>query len=447
MPRPCMSLAVWYCIIGLLLLSACGDSTTPLEDGQLVLTAGDMTNRSSGFEHKETVEVRLTDIDGPVEGAAITWTPSVPGDSVVGGEMTDADGRAQATWYFGPGVGDHVVTVSTPRVDPITFGIDVLGFNPDQMRVGLTFACGRYAAGEVYCLGKSSAGLEKTRIPTPVAEAWDFNTLDLEVSRACGGTTSGALVCWKSEAIFGGEQPEEIVGFPLTYDVATLTENVCGLAEMGVPWCGGVDYPSGPVEISGAPPLEKLVGGDDSFGGWVVCGLSQTDGSAWCWGSNTHSSIGNGTADPSYGVAQQVSGATAYTDIAASQTSVCAIQADQHIACWGFGAAMPGSPGLNYAVPQVFDEVATDIAGGWFGYYAATPAGPRLFGEFLENSEAEAALASLPDVEAIDVGDVICVRQYELETSCSIGLTDDIMFEAWQRMLPLVTIPNPFLIP
>ncbi|HEU4800242.1 MAG TPA: hypothetical protein VFS94_06380, partial [Gemmatimonadales bacterium] len=356
-------------------------------------------------------------------------------------------GRAQATWYFGPGVGDHVVTVSTPRVDPITFGIDVLGFEPADLHVGLTFACGRYLAGEVYCLGKSSAGNEKTRIPTRVAEAWDFNTVDVETYRACGSTVSNAVVCWNSDAIFGGDPPAEISGFPSVYAVATLTENVCGLTETGAPWCGGVDYPSGPLAISGAPPLETLVGGDDSFGGWVACGLSQTDGSAWCWGSNARSSIGNGTIDPSYAVAQQVSGAVAYTDIAASQASVCAIQTDQHIACWGFGAAMPGSPGQNYAVPQVFDELATEISGGWFGYYAASPTGPRLLGGFLENSEAEAAIAALPGLEAVDVGDVICVRQDDLETSCSIGLTDDIMFDAWERMLPLVTIPNPHLLP
>ena len=434
-------------LFAVLLLSSCGDSTTPLEGGQLVLTAGSMTNRSSGFEHEEEFEIRLTDVNGPVADAAITWTPSVTGDSVVGGERTDADGRARATWYFGPGVGDHLVTVATPDVDPITFGIDVLGFKPDQMKIGLTFACGLFRFTDVYCLGKSSTGNDKTRIPTLVAGGWEFNTLDVEGHRACGGTSSNEMVCWESDAIFGGDAPAAISGFPSTHEVATLTENVCGLAEGGVPWCAGVDYPSGPVAIASAPPLENLAGGDDAFGGWVVCGLSQTDGSAWCWGSNAHSSIGNGTIDPSFDVAQQVSGATAYTDIAASQTSVCALQADQHIACWGFGAMMPGSPGINYAVPQVFDELATGISGGWSGYYAATPTGPRLLGGFLENSEAETMLAGLAGVEAIDVGDIICVRQHELETSCSVGLTDDIVFDAWERMLPLVTIPNPFLLP
>ena len=451
MPDSLRSGSALSCVLGIaamLVVTACGgDSTTPLEGGQLILTAGDMTNRSSGFEHQEQVQVRLTDINGPVAGATITWTPSVSGDSVIGGEQTDADGRASATWYFGPGVGDHAVTVSTPGVESITFGIDVLGFKPDQMKVGLTFACGLFRFTDVYCLGKSSAGNEKTQIPTLVPGGWEFNTLDVEGHRACGGTSSNAMVCWESEAIFGSDPPSEIAGFPFTFEVATLTENVCGLAEAGVPWCGGVDYPSGPVEITGAPPLEHLVGGDDSFGGWVVCGLSQTDGSAWCWGSNAHSSSGSGTDGPSYDVAQQVSGATPYSDISASQTSVCAIQVDMHIACWGFGAAMPGSPGLNYAVPQVFDEQATEISAGWFGYYAATPTGPRLFGSFLANGEAEALLTSLPDVEAIDVGDIICVKQHELETSCSVGLTDDIMFDAWKRMLPLVTVPNPFLLP
>src|SRR5690606_24432306 len=171
----------------------------------------------------------------------------------------------------------------------------------------------------------------------------------------------------------------------------------------------------------------------------------QTDSTAWCWGTGSHGSMGNGTTEPSYSIAQQVTGEVTYTYIASSSESMCAVQTDQHVACWGYGGALPDLAS-DKAVPTAYGETALALSGGWFGYLATTSAGVDFWGGFLGSTDADSTFAGLDGITTYKLGSAPCVIQAGIGVSCSTGLTDEFAFHDWQRLRPFVPVPDPDLV-
>ena len=86
-----------------------------------------------------------------------------------------------------------------------------------------------------------------------------------------------------------------------------------------------------PVEVLGSAALNfTLVQAAQYFS----CGL-QANGSAWCWGDNSHGNLGTGDTTPSL-VPVMVIGGFAFTQISATHYSYapCAVTATGNVYCW-----------------------------------------------------------------------------------------------------------------
>ena len=82
-----------------------------------------------GGEVPESPAVLVLDRFGnAVAGAAVRWSVTAGGGEASGGETTDADGRASATWTLGNGVGAQKLTaiVDGAHGSPVTFTAFVL---------------------------------------------------------------------------------------------------------------------------------------------------------------------------------------------------------------------------------------------------------------------------------------------------------------------------------
>jgi alpha-tubulin suppressor-like RCC1 family protein len=102
------------------------------------------------------------------------------------------------------------------------------------------------------------------------------------------------------------------------------TGNVAGADVTGiVVWCGG--------------ETRTLTAG---FG--YTCGI-RSDGSLWCWGTDVHGQLGDGTLS-STGTPVQLALGTTWNAIAASIRATCAIREDNTLWCWGSETATPTTP-------------------------------------------------------------------------------------------------------
>lgn len=100
------------------------------------------------------------------------------------------------------------------------------------------------------------------------------------------------------------------------------------------------------------------------------CGLT-ADGTAWCWGANSHGQIGDGTTTPRSDPTR-ISTSSKFTTISAGYAHTCALTADGAAYCWGWndllqsGASVRGTNQLTpIAVPGglQFTSIAPTVNG------------------------------------------------------------------------------------
>jgi alpha-tubulin suppressor-like RCC1 family protein len=83
-----------------------------------------------------------------------------------------------------------------------------------------------------------------------------------------------------------------------------------------------------PTRVGTSSSWAKVFAGIDS-----ICAI-QTDGSLWCWGSNDYGELGDGTTT-GQPVPELVSPGTRWASVSISYHSVCGIQTDGSLWCWG----------------------------------------------------------------------------------------------------------------
>jgi alpha-tubulin suppressor-like RCC1 family protein len=115
----------------------------------------------------------------------------------------------------------------------------------------------------------------------------------------------------------------------------------CGIKPDGTAWCWGDNYYSqlgdgttndntSPVAVSGGYTWKAVTGGSRHS-----CGI-QTDDTGWCWGYNTNGRLGDGTTtDRSTPVA--VSGGDTWKAISTGGRQSCGLKTDNTAWCWGQG--------------------------------------------------------------------------------------------------------------
>ncbi|RIJ69399.1 hypothetical protein D1871_21940 [Nakamurella silvestris] len=107
-----------------------------------------------------------------------------------------------------------------------------------------------------------------------------------------------------------------------------------GLNSWGQLGDGTHDQHLAPILLTQAPLLGKPISGI-STGNLHTCAI--TIGTLWCWGSNQHGEMGNGTTGGPQDVPQQVKGALSgrfVTSVSVGDTHICAV-ANGTVFCWG----------------------------------------------------------------------------------------------------------------
>lgn len=225
-----------------------------------------------------------------------------------------ANGQAYCwgTNYYGH-TGDG--TLVSPRVRPVA----VAGGQIYQaISVGAHHTCGINSAGTAYCWGENYKGqlgdntTANRSAPTLVSSTLAFKAISSGIQHSCAVTTAGLAYCWGSNQ-FGqlgdGTNTDRsapvAVGGGLTFaTISAGAEHTCGVTTGNVVYCwganwegrigdgtsGGGAHRSTPTRLAGIALVAQSV----VAGGQSTCALSTT-GAAYCWGSNYHGELGDGT--------------------------------------------------------------------------------------------------------------------------------------------------------
>jgi alpha-tubulin suppressor-like RCC1 family protein len=173
-----------------------------------------------------------------------------------------------------------------------------------DLAAGIDFTCGVTMDGDGYCWGVGNGGqigdstYEDRLIPTRVAGGLKFRQITAGVQHVCGLTVSGAAYCWGVNDI--GE---------LGNGANTLSIN-------------------SPTAVAGNLTFTML-----SARFLHTCGLV-VNGAAYCWGSNSHGGLGDGTTDRR-NAPVAVQGGLHFQWIAAGQEQTCGIAIGGDVYCWG----------------------------------------------------------------------------------------------------------------
>jgi hypothetical protein len=208
-------------------------------------------------------------------------------------------------------------------------------------------ACG--AAGQACCPASSGGDAAQSACTSTLQCAG--------VNCTCTIGCSGGLVQRSDGSLWNGTTP--VTGangslFLATSFSAYSTGTVCAAKSDGSAWCWGsnsygqlgnnttTSSPSLPVQVltgAGTPLTNVKKVAMDAYNGYTACALDGS-GSAWCWGYGSSGQLGNGgTGNSSVAVPvlTQSGGAqlTGVADIVVGYDHVCARMTDKSAFCWG----------------------------------------------------------------------------------------------------------------
>ena len=215
------------------------------------------------------------------------------------------------------------------------------------------FSCAARHDGSLYCWGDNSEkqlGIAQARNPllSPGQLAggrWMATTTGQ--FHACAMDSSNVVTCW-GRADSGqlgkvGATNGQVVQVTDS-DWATVSAgayHTCAKKLDNSLWCWGQNF-SGQLGLGLSAPTEsdapaKIV--DDTTWATLSVGsgrgcATKSDGTLWCWGSNSNGQIGVGTTVTAF-VPTQVAG-SGFISVSAGASHTCAVHADGTLACWGF---------------------------------------------------------------------------------------------------------------
>jgi len=221
----------------------------------------------------------------------------------------------------------------------------------------------------------------------PVSGGLTFSDLDAGGYHTCGLTSGGAAYCWglnQSGEIGNGLQGGDVDALVPAAASAGLTFKAiftgfyhsCGLSSAGDAYCwgsnlhgrlgngsaSGPDYcPTYPNTGACSVKPVAVVGGFHfdvlAPGGSHTCGLV-AGGVAYCWGANSNGQLGDGSTTDASGP-KAVAGGLTFKAITAGHPHTCAITTAGAVYCWGKNdVGQLGNGGTN--------DSATPVAvSGW----------------------------------------------------------------------------------
>lgn len=240
-----------------------------------------------------------------------------------------------------------------PTAVATDLGFDVLGRNTGNHMCALTddgaaYCWGRNQSGE---LGDAGLG-DQSNAPGLVPDAPAFVRIAAGRGHTCALMAEGAAYCWGSN--FDGElgdgtqtgraMPAPVAGGLDLVVIDAGQSHTCGLTTTGAAYCWGrnssgqlgdgtpLSQRTTPIAVAGGLAYESLSVGEDH-----ACGLT-SDGTAYCWGRNTHGRLGDGSAGPPFpdrDTPTPVTGGLTFVQIDAGGNHTCAVTAGEAVYCWG----------------------------------------------------------------------------------------------------------------
>ncbi|MCO7238067.1 putative Ig domain-containing protein [Aeromicrobium sp. CnD17-E] len=208
--------------------------------------------------------------------------------------------------------------------------------------IGAAHACGIKTDASLWCWGPADqlgetvpSGKDSVSSPLRVGQAL-WRSVSVADFRTCAVRLDDTLWCWGK-----GERPTQVVGS--WQGVVTSAFTTCGVRTDGTLWCWGRNT-SGQLGVGtttdSAAPVQ--VGRDT---GWSQVSVSsdlgtgstcatRTDGTAWCWGSNTSGQLGDGTTTAS-SVPVRVDQTRSWSSVTTGKGYACGVKNDGSQRCWG----------------------------------------------------------------------------------------------------------------
>ncbi|MGZ9108866.1 MAG: RCC1 domain-containing protein [Micavibrio sp.] len=188
----------------------------------------------------------------------------------------------------------------------------------------------------------------------PVGGELGWRQIAAGSSHSCGVKTNGTLYCWGDDGdgqLGNGAGTNADQHIPMQESttatnwasVATGDIHTCAIKTNGTLWCWGSDSDgqlgNGAGVTSATSPVQETTGATNwetvTAGTAYTCAI-KTDGSAWCWGGDFNGKLGNGaglTADQHSPSA--VTGGATWSAISAGEHFTCGIKTDGSAWCWG----------------------------------------------------------------------------------------------------------------
>lgn len=251
-----------------------------------------------------------------------------------------------------------------------------------QVSASWLHSCGIKSDGTLWCWGNNDRGELGTgtkvmkRTPARVGVLKDWTSVSAGGWHTCGLRADGVAYCWGRNDFgqlgIGSYSPKlapaGVVTTARFASIDTSWSSTCGVTQAGAALCWGQndqgqlgngteDAPSlRPAPVAGERTWQTVALGDAH-----ACGLD-TDGAAWCWGTNRYGQLGNGTKDRSLAPVRVAPNGSTFTGVDAGWMHTCAVAAEGAPQCWGnnedgqltrgdrANRAMP--PGATRVVPR-----------------------------------------------------------------------------------------------
>jgi uncharacterized protein YjdB/alpha-tubulin suppressor-like RCC1 family protein len=326
------------------------------------------------------------DRDVVLAGREVRWTSSAPAvatvDAATGVVTAVSGGQAKITATSDGVSGSATVTVTVPVATvAVNAAPDTLeAYDQLALTATLRDAKGNVLTGRAITWTSSAPTIASIDAATGVLTGLDRGTVTVTATSEgkSGSATHTIVIRYRS--------------------VAAGTMHACDIASGGIAWCWGLNGREGrigspqvgdnlgsatPVRVGGTGPGAIRFAQLSAYGSFT-CGIA-TDGRAYCWGSNSWSTLGDPSAG-SYSITPvAVTGGLTFRQISVGADHACALAADGRAFCWGhndwrqFGAQAPGSSATPVAVaPSV--RFASISAGSSFTCGVATTGTTYCFG-------------------------------------------------------------------